>query len=131
MYVGTMNTSSNDSQERLVVLFDDNKEFTAGYSDNAVVLKTVADARAFFEQLQVTRQTVAELWLDFVIGDEENVTDAFSVLPVELVERVFYHSNSFVTRFLVESRLKDQGFVGELELPMDYPFVLRPDSILD
>lgn len=116
-----MSESLSSFDEPLVVLFDDERRFISGFRDGAIVLRTVAEARRFFDYLKLTKHPVSELWLDFVIG-RGNVTEALSDLPGELVERAFYHSSGIAGRSLVETWLKRQGFTGELELPEGQQF---------
>lgn len=108
--------NTDKSYEGLVVLFDDERSFIPGFRDKAVVLRSIHDASAFFDEVRASDKVISELWLDFVIHSG-NVTEAMRHLPGELVERAFYHSSSIAGKGLVEFWLKRQGFTGELELP--------------
>lgn len=107
-------TTSNSTP--LVILFDDERNFQPGFRDDAVVLRTVKEAVAYFDGLKETGQRISELWLDFVLNPGSTY-EALYNFPGELLDRALYQSSATGGKRLIEQMLQDAGFQGELELP--------------
>lgn len=80
-----------------VLLIDDERSFID--NRDAVVVRTPAEALAYIQQ----NPNVTELWLDYILGFEDIVSDVLFPLvrkqltdgvPVITAEKVFYHSSS-------------------------------------
>lgn len=104
-----------------IVLFDDERSFVPGFRDDAVVLRTVEEAEAFFESTSV----IDELWLDFVLRPGDT-TDALHALAGVDVKKIYFHSSAFAAKGLVELHLAKVGVTARVEFPED-PRVLRID----
>jgi len=108
--------AESTAPQGLVILFDDEREFVPGFRDDAVIVRSVDEAKELFDELKINPQPVAELWLDYVLKGWESTDQALSDLPGGLVERVIYCSSSSSAFGLLETILKeDTGFSGELE----------------
>ena len=98
----------------LVVFFDDERSFKPGFRDDAVVIRSLAQAEPYFAEIRESGQRIAELWLDFVLNPG-SVDQALYDFPGELVDRVIYHSSSGGGQRLVAVLLREAGFTGEVE----------------
>lgn len=107
--------------DRTVVLFDDEREFRPGFCDDAIVVRTVADAEELFEKLSV----IDELWLDYVLRPGDT-TEALHALKGVEVKRIIFHSSAFAARGLVEAHLQSAGIHTEVELINDKSMLLNP-----
>lgn len=106
---------SKQQPEGLIVLLDDRRNFRPGYRDGAVVLRSVAQAEDFFETIRASEESVAELWLDFVLAHGESTDEALRTVPGYLIQRAIFHSSAWMAHDLVEHALKKRGFSGRLE----------------
>lgn len=100
----------------LIILFDDERSFQPGFRDGALTLRTVKQARNFFEGLKGGEQRISELWLDFVLNPG-NSYEALYSFPGELLDRAIYHSRASGGHSLLATFLQESGFEGTLELP--------------
>lgn len=97
----------------ITVLFDDERSFIRGYRDEALVVRSVAEAEALFSTLQ----EIDELWLDFILSFGEDTTEALHALQGVTVKRVIFHSSAWEARELVRMKLKRFGVTCEMEWP--------------
>ncbi len=114
-----MDTSA---QKPLVVLFDDERSFAPGFRDDAVVIRSLAEAEVYFAELIESGQRVSELWLDFVLspGSVDQMFWKFSYdFPGQLVDRALYQSDANSGHGLIAECLKESGFAGKLERPAE------------
>lgn len=111
-----------NTEQPLVVLFDDERSFTPGFRDDAVVIRSLAEAEVYFADLIESGQRISELWLDFVLspGSVDQMFWKFSYdFPGQLVDRALYQSDASSGHGLIAECLEESGFTGKLERPAE------------
>lgn len=98
---------------KVVVLFDDERSFQAGFRDDALVARSVEEAVELFKSLK--GKIIDELWLDYVLSPGAT-TDALYALDGVTVNAAYFHSTAYMALELVEVYLKKAGIDTSLEI---------------